>query len=139
MNTRRLATTGVALVATFGLGLGLTGCGNQDGADTPVASGSSGTGSAPASSAPADALAELTAAALKLNEQSVRMNIKSSILSGGGLMDPRSKSADMTLDMGAQGGKIRVIIISDDAWLKVNTISTSGCTWMPPSSAPTGR
>ncbi|WP_405100253.1 hypothetical protein [Micromonospora sp. NBC_01412] len=123
MNTRRLATTGVALVAAFGLGLGLTGCGNQNGGDAPVGNGNAGTSSVPASSAPANALAELTAAALKLNEQSVRVNIKSSVMNGGGLMDPRSKSADMTLDLGAQGGKIRMVTIGDDMWLKAKSIS----------------
>jgi hypothetical protein len=121
MNTRRLATTGVALVAA--LGLGLTGCGNQTDADAPAANGSTGANTAPATSAPADPKAELTAAALKLNETSVRVDMKSSVVNGGGLMDPKTKAADMTLDLGAQGGKVQVVTIGDDAWLKVSGIS----------------
>ncbi|MEV1330760.1 hypothetical protein AB0J20_14420 [Micromonospora costi] len=114
MKTRRLATTGVALVAA--LGLGLAGCGNQTGADDPAAGGN--TSAAPASSAPADALGKLTAAAQKLNEQSVRMKIESSILNGSGVMDPTSKAGDMTMDLGGQG-KIRMLIAGNDAYLKI--------------------
>lgn len=125
MNTRRLATTGVALVAALGL---LTGCGNQTGADTPAAGGSA-TGVAPSSSAPADPLDELTAAALKLNEDSVRATITSSALKGGGLMDPRTKSMDMTMDMGTQG-KVRMITIGDDAWMKISGMSGAPKQWL---------
>ncbi|GAA2702959.1 hypothetical protein ACFY2R_21145 [Micromonospora olivasterospora] len=118
MNTRRLATTGVALVAALGLGL-TAGCGNQTGADAPAANGNA----TPATSAPADPLAELTAAALKLNEDSVRVDIESSVVNGGGLMDPRSKAAEMTLDLGSSGGKLRLIMVGDDAYLKTAAIS----------------
>ncbi|MEH0939251.1 hypothetical protein [Micromonospora psammae] len=123
MNTRRLATTGVALVAA--LGLGLTGCGNQTGADAPAATGASS--AAPA--AKADPLAELTAASTKLNEQSSRVTIKSVVLNGGGLLDPKAKTADMTLDMG-RSGKFRMVTIGDDAWLKISGMSGMPNKWL---------
>ncbi|MFI7605801.1 hypothetical protein ACIBTV_11820 [Micromonospora sp. NPDC049366] len=119
MKTRRLATTGVALVAV--LGLGLTGCGTQT--DSPAASG--GTGAAPASSAPADALGKLSAAAQKLNQQSMRMKIESSVLNGSGLMDPANKTGDMTMNLGPQG-TFRMLMLGDDAYMKV-----TGMTGLP--------
>ncbi|MEU5787650.1 hypothetical protein ABZ754_07955 [Micromonospora purpureochromogenes] len=121
MNTRRLATTGVALVAALGL---LTGCGKQDGADTPAAGGSAASSSA--SVAPLD---ELTAAALKLGEDSVRVTITSSVVNGGGLLDPRTKATDMTLDMGSQG-KVRMIAIGDDAWMKISGMAGAPKKWL---------
>ncbi|MFC4021662.1 hypothetical protein ACFOW4_27515 [Micromonospora sp. GCM10011542] len=123
MQTRRLATTGVALVAA--LGLGLTGCGTKTGADAPAANGSASA----AASAPADALGELTAAAQKLNQQSVRIKIDSAVLSGGGVLDPAKKSGDMTLTMGAQG-KFRILMAGDDAYLKVTGLTGLPDKWM---------
>ncbi|MGK5742563.1 hypothetical protein [Micromonospora sp. URMC 103] len=125
MKTRRLATTGVALVAA--LGLGLAGCGNETGADDPAAGGSAS--AAPASSAPADALGKLTAAAQKLNEQSVRTKIESSILSGGGVMDPTKRTGDMEMSLGPQG-KIRALIVGDDAYLKVTGMTGLPDKWL---------
>ncbi|WP_346538426.1 hypothetical protein [Micromonospora sp. DPT] len=125
MNTRRLATTGVALVAALAL---LTGCGNQDGADAPAAGGSAAS-VAPSSSPSVAPLDELTAAALKLNEDSVRATITSSVLSGGGLMDPRTKAMDMTLDMGSQG-KVRMITLGDDAWMKISGMAGAPKKWL---------
>jgi hypothetical protein len=125
MQTRRLATTGVALVAA--LGLGLTGCGNKTDADTPAASGSAS--AAPATSAPADALGELTAAAQKLNENSVRIKIESTVLSGGGVLDPVKKTGDMTLGLGPQG-KFRILMAGDDAYLKVTGLAGLPKKWM---------
>ncbi|MDO3702291.1 hypothetical protein Q3W71_11445 [Micromonospora sp. C28SCA-DRY-2] len=124
MKTRRLATTGVALVAT--LGLALTGCGNKTGEDTPAGNGAT---AAPASSAPADALGELSAAAQKLNEQSVRMNLKSSVMNGGGVLDPSTKTGDMTLNMGT-AGKFRVVMVGDDAYLKVSGMAGLPNKWL---------
>ncbi|MBY8873455.1 hypothetical protein K7640_16595 [Micromonospora sp. PLK6-60] len=120
MKNRRLATTGVALVAA--LALGLTGCGNQTGADTPAAGGAD---TPEVTTAPASALDKLTAATLKLNEESMRLKIDSSFLKSTGLMDPKSKTADMTMDMGGQG-KIRFMIVGNDAYLKVTGMSGSG-------------
>ncbi|MER7890599.1 hypothetical protein AB0C04_10945 [Micromonospora sp. NPDC048909] len=125
MKTRRLATTGVALVAA--LGLGLTGCGKQTGADDPAANGNAS--GAPASSVPADALGKLTAAAQKINEQSLRMKTESSVLNGGGVMDPTNKTADMTMDLGTQG-KIRMLIVGNDAYLKVTGATSLPKKWL---------
>ncbi|WP_433387391.1 hypothetical protein [Micromonospora sp. KLBMP9576] len=122
MNTRRLTTTGVALVAA--LALGLTGCATERDADAPAGSAGS-TGAAPASSAPADARAELGAAAQKLNQQSVKMQLQSSVLNGSGMMDPATRTGDMTMKMGAEG-TFRVLMLGDDAYLKI-----TGMTGMP--------
>ncbi|WP_428963749.1 hypothetical protein [Micromonospora fluostatini] len=124
MKTRRLATTGAALVAAFGLTL--TGCGTDGTSDTPAGTGEA----APAaSSAPADARAELSAAALKLNEDSLRVKITSSVLSGGGVMDPKSKSADMTMEMGGQG-TFRMITIENDGYLKFSGVPGLPDKWL---------
>ncbi|MFG3707410.1 hypothetical protein ACGF7U_22165 [Micromonospora sp. NPDC047670] len=125
MNTRRLATTGVAIVAA--LSLGLTGCGTKTDAGTPAGNG---TGAAPAtSSAPADARAELSAAAQKLNQQSVRMKLKSAVINGSGVMDPATKTGDMTMKMGT-GGTFRVLMLGDDAYLKISGMPGMPKKWM---------
>ncbi|RKN39971.1 hypothetical protein [Micromonospora endolithica] len=108
---RRLATTGVALVAA--LGLGLTGCG------TTTDAGPGGDAAAPTSTAPADALGELTAAAQQLNKQSMRVTMTSALLNGSGTMDPATKTSDMTLDMGTLG-KFQVLSTGDDVYLKMS-------------------
>ncbi|MEH1170042.1 hypothetical protein V6V47_32160 [Micromonospora sp. CPCC 205539] len=123
MHRRRLATTGVALVAA--LGLALTGCGNQTGSDTPAANGSA----APSSSAPADALGQLSAAAQKLNENSVRMKMESSVLSGSGVLDPARKTGDITMKLGPQG-TFRILMAGDDAYLKVTGMAGLPDKWM---------
>ncbi|SCL66307.1 hypothetical protein GA0070606_4298 [Micromonospora citrea] len=135
MNTRRLATTGVAIVAA--LSLGLSGCGTKTDADTPAGNG--GANPAPAtSSAPADASAELSAAALKLNEQSVRMKLKSSVIDGDGVMDPATKTGDMTMKMGAQG-TFRVLMLGDDAYLKITGVTGMPKKWLHMDATKLGR
>ncbi|MGW4501734.1 hypothetical protein ACWENR_24375 [Micromonospora sp. NPDC004336] len=135
MNTRRLATTGVAIVAA--LSLGLTGCGTKTDADTPAGNG--GTNAAPAtSSAPADARAELSAAALKLNQQSVRMKLKSSVIDGDGVMDPATKTGDMTMKMGPQG-TFRVLMLGDDAYLKITGVAGMPKKWMHMDATKLGK
>lgn len=109
MKIRRLATTGVALAAV--LGLGTTGCGTTTGAPT-------GTWAAPASSAPADALAELTAAAHQLNKQSSRMVMTSPVMKGSGVLDPVARKMDVTLEMGSDN-KVRMVSLGDDSYLKM--------------------
>lgn len=126
MNTRRLAATGVALVA---LGLGASGCGTQTGTGTPSASGSASASAAPASSGTSEALNELTAAAFKLNEQSVRVAIESPALKGGGLMDPKAEKADMTISLGTVGD-LRLLMESNDAWLKVTGQPNAPKKWL---------
>ncbi|MCM0678875.1 hypothetical protein NCC78_30010 [Micromonospora phytophila] len=122
MNTRRLATTGVALVAA--LSLGLTGCGTKTDADAPA-----GSGTGVATSAPADARAELTAAAQKLNEQSVKMKLKSAVIDGSGVMDPSTKTGDMTMKMGSQG-TFRILMLGNDAYLKITGMAGMPKKWL---------
>ncbi|WBB66659.1 hypothetical protein [Micromonospora sp. WMMD812] len=127
MRSRRLATAGVALVAA--LGLGLTGCGNQSGADDPAANGNA----APATSAPADPRAALNAAALKLNEQSVRMKIESSVLKGDGVLDPKTMTAEMTMTAG--GGTFGVRTVGDDSYLKISGVPGASKNWLHVNTA----
>jgi hypothetical protein len=138
MNTRRLATTGAALVA---LGLGATGC-NQTGTGTPSASGSASAGTStsasPAGLAPGEALNELTAAAFKLNEQSVRVAIESGALKGGGLMDPPAKTADLTLSLGT-AGQLRLLMDHSDGYLKVTGQPNAPQKWLHLDSATLGQ
>lgn len=121
MNTRRLATV-VAIVAA--LGLTVTACKT---AETPATSapGAAATGTA----APADPLAELTAAALKLNEQSVRVTVSSTALNGGGLMDPRSKAMDMSLEFSGSM-TMHMIVVGDDAYLKLGGLPGAPKRWL---------
>ncbi|MGK5522118.1 hypothetical protein ACSNN9_22555 [Micromonospora sp. URMC 107] len=136
MNTRRLATTGVALVAA--LALGLTGCGTKTDADAPAGNGGATTGAAPASSAPADARAELSAAAQKLNQQSVKMQLKSSVITGSGSMDPATKTGDMTMKMGAQG-TFRILLIGNDAYLKITGMQGMPKKWLHMDATKLGK
>jgi hypothetical protein len=133
MNTRRLATTGVALVAA--LSLGLTGCGTKTDADGPAGNGTS---AAPASSAPADARAELSAAAQKLNQQSVKMELKSAAISGSGVMDPAAKTYDMTLKLGPEGS-FRVLMIGDNAYLKITGMQGMPKKWLHMDATKLGK
>ncbi|MEV4202436.1 hypothetical protein [Micromonospora globbae] len=124
MKSRRLATTGVALVAA--LGLGLAGCGNQTDADAPAADGTS----AAATTAAAEPRDELLAAAKKLNEQSVRMKLESSAMTASGVLDPKKMAADMTMEVGGQG-KFQVVTIGDDTYMKISGLSSgSSDKWM---------
>ncbi len=113
MTTRRLATTGVALVAV--LGLGLTGCGGGTGANA-----SADRGAATASPRPtADPSGELTAAIRRLNEQSMRIEVSSSMLTGTGVSDPIARAMDVTLSLGALG-EVHSLVIGDDAYVKLS-------------------
>lgn len=135
MNTRRLATTGVALVAA--LALGLTGCGT--GTDTAAPAGDGGTtGAAPASSASADARAELAAAAQKLNQQTVKMRLTSPVINGSGVMDPATKTGDMTLKMGAEG-TFRILMLGNDVYLKVTGMQGMPKKWMHMDATKLGK
>jgi hypothetical protein len=134
MNTRRLATTGAALVAA--LGLALTGCGTNGTSETPAGNGS-GEAAAP-SSAPADAREELSAAALKLNEDTVRVEIESSVLSGGGVLDPKARQADMTMKMGG-AGSFRMLMVGNDGYLKYDGVPGMPDKWLHLDSAALGQ
>ncbi|WP_433313637.1 hypothetical protein [Micromonospora chersina] len=113
MKTRRLATTGVALVAV--LGLGLTGCGSQTGADA-----SADRGAATASASPtAEPAAELTAAIQRLNEQSMRVKVTSSLLTASGVADPPARTMDVTMSLG-ELGEVHSLVVGDDAYLKLS-------------------
>jgi hypothetical protein len=126
MNTRRLATTGVALVAA--LSLGVAGCGTNTGTETP--SGSASTSSSAA--APQGALDELTAAAQKLNQDTVKMTMAMAGLNATGAMDPTAKNAKMSMEMGTDGQtmKMDVLVVGPDLYLNMTGVPGMSGKWL---------
>lgn len=106
-------TLGVAALVLVA-GLGATGC--RPTAGTPT------TGAAPASSATVSAEAELAAAASKLGEQSVRVDMKmGALMTGKGVMDPKARTGDMTMGMAAAGQSMefQVRLLGQDLYMKI--------------------
>jgi hypothetical protein len=127
MNTRRLATTGVALVAA--LSLGVAGCGTNNGTETPAGGAST---SASAAAPQDDALNELTAAAQKLNQDTVKMTMAMSGLNASGAMDPAAKNAKMTMEMGDAGQtmKMDVLVMGQDFYLNMTGVPGMSGKWL---------
>jgi hypothetical protein len=125
MNTRRLTTTGVALVAA--LSLGLTGCGNS-GSGGGTASPSASASSAAPTLAPRD---ELTAAVQKLNEETVKVNFAMTGFSGQGAMDPAAKKMRISgnLGLGGEAMKMDMIVLGEDIYLKMDGLATMSDKW----------
>jgi hypothetical protein len=117
MRNRRLAIAGVALVAA----LGLAGCGPaQDkakaGTGAPAAATAAATGTGQT-----DAKAELAAAAQKLAEDSMKIDMDmAGTMSMTGVADPKAGTAKMSMDMGslADNAKIEVRKVGNDIYLK---------------------
>jgi hypothetical protein len=111
MRIRRLTIAGVALVAA----IGMAGCGPTEDKAAPAAS------AAPVATTtkPADAATELAAAATKLGTESMRVKMT---MGGGvsmsGVADSAAQKADMTMDLGAQAGEMRMVRIGKDVWMK---------------------
>jgi len=117
MGNRRLAIAGLALVVA----LGLAGCGPDD---DKARSGAGATAADKTTEAVADNLdpaAELSAAAKRLGEQSVRIKTDmAGALSINGVADPKAGVARMSMDMSAlsQDTKIEVRKVGEDVYLK---------------------
>ncbi|MEU6078463.1 hypothetical protein [Micromonospora sp. NPDC047074] len=137
MNTRRLATTGVAFVAA--LALGLTGCATERDVAAPApGTGATSIAPAPNSSVLAGARAELVAAAQKLNQQSVKMQLQSTAVNSTGAMDPASKTADITMKTGAEG-TFRILMIGNDVYLKITGMAGMPKKWQHMSLTQLGK
>jgi hypothetical protein len=117
MRNRRLAIAGLALVAA----LGLTGCGPTED-KAKAGTGAPAAGSAAAADAgQADAKAELAAAAQKLGEESMKIDMDmAGTLSMTGVADPKSGTAKMSMEVGslADDAKIDVRKVGNDLYLK---------------------
>lgn len=135
MTNRRLAIAGLALVAA----LGLAGCGPDDnkarsGAGAPA----TGKAAEPAAGDLAPA-AELAAAAKRLGEQSMHIDMDmAGAISMTGVADPKAGVAKMSMDMGAlsEGTTIEVRKVDQDVYLKFGgqmakmVGASSGKPWM---------
>ncbi len=122
--TRRLAVAGIALFAA----LGLTACQtDKDGTATP-------TTAPPAVAHDPAAAKELVAAAKKLGQDTVKVDMQ---MGGGvtmaGAMDPKAGKAEMTMKMTTgEPSDIRIVKIDDDLYLKFSggLGQLAGSNWM---------
>lgn len=116
MRNRRLAIAGLALVAAVGLaGCGPTGTSTTSGSGAPA-------GSAAATGAAAGLTPEkeLAAAATKLGEQSMRIDMDmAGAMSMSGKADPKTGLAEMSMTLGALGDtKVELRKVGDDLFMK---------------------
>lgn len=126
MRIRRLIT-GLGVLSA--LSLVLTGCGGN--ADTP----GDATGSAPpaTSAAPADPKEELTAAARKLNDTTMKMTLSSVGTESTGSLDPQRKLGEMTMKVSAGGREVTIEVrtVGKDAYLQADGLpGTEGGKWL---------
>ena len=113
MRNRRLAIAGLVLTTA----IGLTGCARTS---EPTPAGAT----TPNAAQPADPTAELSAGALKLTQQSMKVTMD---LTGGvrmtGVADPKADTAQMEMTLGtgtdsSTDGTARIRKIGKDMWLK---------------------
>ena len=99
MRYGRMTRTGIALLATAAIGV--AGWAATAGSASPDATLDPTSSAAPTGTA-ADAREALAAAAMKLGEQSVRVKMTTTGMTGTGVMDPKTRMVEMTMDMGGQ-------------------------------------
>jgi hypothetical protein len=117
MRLRRLTTGGIGLLAAATLSL--AGCAADNGSGTGTSTG----GPATATSAPAaSATAELTAAAQKLNDDTVTTEVTSNGLTSSGKIDPKGNKADVTMKVTASTGSadFHVRALGDDVYIQAD-------------------
>jgi hypothetical protein len=126
--TRRLTTASLGLVAALSFGLG--GCGTSDdksGAAAPTAGGS------PTVSATAESAVDaLTAAAEKLNDDTVKVSMTTTGVTSEAQMDPKANKAAVTMTVAAQGRStnINIVVLDKDVYMKVPGLPNIGNKWM---------
>jgi hypothetical protein len=126
--TRRLATASLGLVAALSFGLG--GCGTSDdksGTAAPTAGGS------PTVSATAESAVDaLTAAAEKLNDDTVKVSMTTTGVTSEAQMDPKANKAAVTMTVAAQGRStnINIVVLDKDVYMKVPGLPNVGNKWM---------
>jgi hypothetical protein len=131
MTNRRLAFAGLALVAA----IGLSGCGPTEDRAAPAAGSSAArTQDAAQQASPAE---DLAAAALKLGEDTVRVDMRMAGSIGmTGVLDPKAQTARMTMDMSAlaKGTKVEMRKIGNDMYMKfggsLGSMLGGGSKWM---------
>ncbi|GIF64458.1 hypothetical protein Ais01nite_24930 [Asanoa ishikariensis] len=111
----RLATTGLGVFAA--LCIGLAGCGSTA---APGVTATPSAGSSDASPASA-ATAELTAAAQKLNDDTVKVTLESAAVTSTGNLDPKADKATMSVKVG-NSSNIDLRSIGQDAWLQATGV-----------------
>lgn len=124
MTNRRFTMAALALVAS--VGLALSGCDGSSG--TSPSTKADGGATTPQLSA----AEELQAAVNKLNEDTVRVTLDGAGQSGGGVMDPRARTAEMSIKM-SFGGKsfdVKFIRIQDDVYLKLGDFGGAPNKWI---------
>jgi uncharacterized lipoprotein YmbA len=129
MKNRHLAITGLTLVAA----LGLAGCGTTSEKATSVTP--SAAASAPATDTGTGAEAELVAAAAKLGQDTVKVDMAmGGAMSMTGMLDPRSGKADMAMALGAGTTETKVQLrqLKNDMYMKFegSLAKSVGGTWM---------
>ena len=115
MKNRRLAIAGLALTTA----IGVAGCGTSSN-DTSTGTPTDGTTTA-APAAPADATAELAAAAGKLAEDTAKVTVEmAGTMSMTGVVDPKAQKAVMEMTLGAGSGETKVQIrkVGTDMYMK---------------------
>ncbi|GIF49077.1 hypothetical protein DFJ67_3271 [Asanoa ferruginea] len=111
----RLATTGLGVFAA--LCIGLAGCGNTT---APIVSSTPSAGASDASP-PSAATAELTAAAQKLNDDTVKVTLESATVKSTGNLDPRADKATMSVRIGTTSS-VDLRSVGEDAWLQATGV-----------------
>jgi len=113
----RLATTGLGVFAA--LAIGLAGCGDAavPGVTSTPSAGASGASASP----PSAATAELTAAAQKLNDDTVKVTLASKTVRSTANLDPKADKASMTVMLGG-GSTVDLRAIGQDAWLQATGV-----------------
>ncbi|MDG4823094.1 hypothetical protein O7635_14660 [Asanoa sp. WMMD1127] len=114
----RLATSGLGVFAA--LCIGLAGCGDTTAPGVTSTPSAGATGSADASP-PSEATAELTAAAQKLNDDTVKVTLESATVRSTGNLDPKADKATMSVRIG-NNSSIDLRSIGEDAWLQATGV-----------------
>jgi hypothetical protein len=116
MRLRRLTTGGLGLFAAAAIGL--AGCGANSG--TGGTTGGATPGAATSAAAQGAAAAELTAAAQKLNDDTVTTQVTSNGLTSSGKIDPKGNKADVTMKVTASTGSadFQVRALGDDVYIQ---------------------
>lgn len=126
MRTRLATLFATGCVALAG-GLALAGCGEAGLPGSPSPSVATGTEAATPSAAtpsvatPSAATAELTAAAQKLNDDTVTVTLESAALRSTGNLDPRGDKAGVTFRLGG-GSSIDLRAVGEDAWVRATGV-----------------
>jgi hypothetical protein len=125
MNTRRLTTTGVALVAAIGFGLG--GCssnGSTGGAADPTASATS-------AASQVEPREELAAAVEKLNDDTAKVTFAMTGFNGTGAIDPAGQKMRLSGEagLGSQVLKIDMMTLGQDIYMKLDGLPMASDKW----------